>query len=355
MKNSIKTLIICAFAAFTLFSACETIIDFDDTEITPLLVVNSFVMPDSTIIVEVSESKFFLASEYYAKKVTDANVQLFVNDEFVEQIEFFRAEIDTTKYVWSEFDYFSPSSDSIRPAPHNSVYVSKSKVKSGDKVKIKVSAPNFKESVWGETVVPFPPQILSFDTVSTQDNYYDQKKLTFSVKFQDNPNEDNYYRIILGKYRKEIYVDDDNVLHIDSLYRYETSYFDSDDMLFTNNNGIGGDLFAGYMRYYIFSDELIKDKEYTVKFEMWHNAEYFDYYPNDDWMNREHYELEAFYVVKFQTISKEYYQFLKSANAAANEDITGFFSEPTQIFSNINGGIGVIGAYAESAFYVNFH
>ena len=55
------------------------------------------------------------------------------------------------------------------------------------------------------------------------------------------------------------------------------------------------------------------------------------------------YNSEVF--VSLQSISEEYYYYLKSRGASGKDD---FYSEPVQILSNIKGGIGFMGAYSTS-------
>ncbi|MDR0830935.1 MAG: DUF4249 domain-containing protein [Prevotellaceae bacterium] len=358
MRNSTKIFILCIFA--TLFSACETIIEFKGSETQPLLVVTSYIAPDSVIFVRVTQSKFFLEPDTaydYIRYMKNANVQLFVNDEFVEQLEY--------------FEYYEPanfvlpqSTDTISPSYVYYSYVSKSKVKSGDRVKIKVSAPNFKDA-WGETVVPFPAPIISVDTIT---QFQSLLRIKFYIKFKDIPSEDNYYILIIGKFRKDLFLDNANHLWESVFFHsYQLLTFVSEDILFDYNTGYD---YWGHNPF--FTDELIKDKEYTVKCDMLDfGIDRYYYYPNEEDDTTKYYvynpndeisgdykvvHQKAIYAVKLQTISKEYYQFLKTANEVKmnEDDVTNLFTEPQQIFNNINGGIGIVGSYAESVVYIDF-
>ncbi|MDR2684203.1 MAG: DUF4249 domain-containing protein [Prevotellaceae bacterium] len=358
MKNILKTALI--FAAATLIS-CEKIIEFNNDETKPVLVVNSFVQPDSTIIVEVSESHFFLANNA-VKFIKNADVQLFVNGEMIEKLPFYE-EYFFPEIIDENGDTLSNRFDSYR----QNIYASTHKVQSGDKIKIQVSSPNFEKSVWGETVVPNPPQIIDVKAEFETINY--ESEIKFTVKFQDNENEQNYYRLVLGYYQC---VTDTSEYINPKKYQYNLNYYlKTDDIVFNSNPDILP-INEKFAKYYIFSDELINGKEHSLSFmPSYRNPEFsIKYYPENDkyfiYKTEYDYDYQAglsyeyvymidIFVVKLQSISKEYYHFLKTMNASYSESMTGFFSEPTQVFSNINnGGIGIVGAFAENAALVRF-
>lgn len=58
---------------------------------------------------------------------------------------------------------------------------------------------------------------------------------------------------------------------------------------------------------------------------------------------------EGFYrvIIELQSISKDLYYYIKSIDGA-NNITSGLFTEPVQVYSNINDGVGIWGMYASS-------
>ena len=57
--------------------------------------------------------------------------------------------------------------------------------------------------------------------------------------------------------------------------------------------------------------------------------------------------------VELQSLSYEYYMYLKTREA--NSNMSSFeesFSEPVQIYTNVIGGIGILGSYSSSVFTI---
>ena len=81
MKHNIQIFLqILVFGLVTsLWSSCENPIKFKGTETDPLLVVNAFVSPDSSLHVSLTASRFFLNNASSFNPVDDAIVCLWVN------------------------------------------------------------------------------------------------------------------------------------------------------------------------------------------------------------------------------------------------------------------------------------
>lgn len=310
-----------ASIALLLFS-CEKTIEFKGEETQPLLVVNSIVQPDSALVASVTNSVFFL-SDNYIMPVENANVQLFVNNNFVEKMQLYNERI-------TDLDY--------RPNVYynHSVYISDYKIKTGDKIRYEISAPNF-DKVWAENTVPAVTEIISLDTVVEKitqkeqydENYYSHYNFNFSLKFKDNANEKNYYRLTVDA--AYFYYDEENEPVV---MRRSPYYFDSKDMIFNNDPLTNTDGEYHSNGYDIFSDDLINGKEYSLSFSF-----LTDYNVNANLNGN------IFYI-QLQSLSSEYYMYLRTLSSQNNE--MGIFAEPTQIFNNINGGIGILGAFSVS-------
>ena len=174
--------IIATALALILLASCEKDIEFKGEMSKPLLVVNGFITPDSVIKVQVSKSRFFLSkAERTFPKVTDAKVSLYINNSLLETI----------------------------PHTAEGMYVSSIKPLPGDVVKIVVEKSG-ETTVNSETTVPNKVFIEKIDTLNAKkiytSGYYDgvtyhtdsthtATETNMLLKFSDNINERNFYRI----------------------------------------------------------------------------------------------------------------------------------------------------------------
>jgi hypothetical protein len=58
-------------------------------------------------------------------------------------------------------------------------------------------------------------------------------------------------------------------------------------------------------------------------------------------------------ILNLQTLSKDMYLYLKSKESA-EQVLNNFFTEPVQIYNNINNGIGIFGSYANNEYKHKF-
>jgi hypothetical protein len=102
-------------------------------------------------------------------------------------------------------------------------------------------------------------------------------------------------------------------------------------------------------RYRVFTDDLFNGSEYTFKMQVRINPDEEeddnDYYYTANYPDPVSLEL----YVELQHLTRDYYLYLKSrANARTNEDFGGMFTEPIQVYTNVEGGIGILGSYAST-------
>jgi len=323
---------IVALGLSLLLLSCENVIEFPGNITKPLLVVNSFITPDSLIKVHVSKSKFFLvntnATNY--EVVNNATVNVWVNDKKIEKM----ASIGEGYYQAT----FKP--------------------KVGDIVKVTAENADFSEvSTFTETVKTNPilaadtanhvfeetPMIngsstnggpLIIDTIGiTKTESFDLK-----IKFKDPGGIANFYKINLK---------------IKNFYDNDSTAFDyvninSNDLVFGNNNNMGPLEVANYSYDHEFSDELFNGKEYDLKLTFStnttiYNAGHYDIYKTKSPIKRELY-------IELQSISESYFKYIRSCSASSNT--IEFFSEPVQIYSNVKGGIGIMGSYSSSYYKI---
>src|SRR5574344_2895864 len=118
-----------------LLAACEKDIEFDGAITEPMLVINAVALPDTTLSVEVTESRFFLVSQDTFTTVKNATVSLFVNGTFKENCAH----------------------------QANGRYTSNYRPSEGDHIRLSVSAPGL-QMVSAETMIPMRPVIERIDT-----------------------------------------------------------------------------------------------------------------------------------------------------------------------------------------------
>lgn len=325
MKNYIY--IFLAIFSLSLIS-CEKEIDFNGKITDPLLVVNCLVEADSTIWMDISTSNFFLDNKNHFDTIKNADVKLYINNVFKEKINYISGfiilkEQGNTLYRNIKSGYHSV----YRPI-------------SGDSIKITVKADGFDEVSAYSCVVKDAAVLNIESSLESQEQYgYD---LTISkpngeiitigrnysgyshvkIKVDDPADETNYYRLAVSN-------------------EYGSTWFEKDDPVFGNSSDQNLFDFVSSGNEAIFSDELFNGQKKEVNFSIWKNTTvifdeykelYGDYYSN----------VNSIYYVDLQQISKETYLYLKSRDQAVYNN-NNPFSEPVQIYTNINGGIGVLG------------
>ena len=311
------------FTAFFLIS-CEKEIDFKGKEEAPRMVLNAILNPDTRIYVFLSESQFFLSPNTDSKNIRDAKVYLWRNGEMIQ-------EMDSYGIYYS--DDFIPSI--------------------GDKIKITAEHPDYPSIESAEVEIPAPVPLITIDTVdfkhyatkysaiytsdyigdytgdypndttSTDSTYIVVTSSKIKITFNDPEKIKNYYRIFVGV--------TDKCYGKSELYNGVYCY--SDDIVFSNSNmGL-----ANTSRYNEFSDLLFDGETYTLTLCFYVGNSYDSSNIPD----------EREITVRLESICESNYKYYSSLSLFGLVG-DGVFSEPVQIYSNIKGGMGVLGAYAVS-------
>lgn len=289
MMSQRKTPALLFFLFIFLSSACENFweprsVVTNLPEHQPLLVINSFINPDSVFKVSVAKSRAFLALPEYPF-ITDATVTIFESGNSVAEL-------------------FHAHDGFYRAINH--------KPEIGATYELRVSAEGF--MVTATAAIPSPIKIDSIAVKEATIDRLTETKLT--LYFQDPPGEDNYYQLLLFRLRSFTEIDtvlsnygfasSDAVLRKpddfeDKSYYYDDAYFD--DALFD------GDFYDLDISFYKIS------------------------------------EPRKFFVVVLLTTSESYYNFRKSVEQQnATEDNP--FAEPVPVYTNIENGLGVFSGYS---------
>ncbi|MHB9142758.1 MAG: DUF4249 domain-containing protein [Paludibacter sp.] len=305
------------FLSILLLNSCEKEIEFSNKITDPLIVVNSIITPDSIISANITKSKFFLANNETFDNIENADVSVFVNGTFKEKMSYSA----NGKYMAT----FAPNA--------------------GDVIELKVKV-NGMPDVNCQTVVSQKPDFISIDTTINNLSYYTQTKyvtdslgnvikidtisanlnfdMNVKIRFHDNANEINYYRLspkVLPGFNNS------------NSYSYGYVNVALEGVLSDNNDASNLINISGSYNYYnIFSDEIFNGKEFTLTCTL--NC-YCTINLKDS--------VTPYLYIDLQNINSDYYKYLYTRSMSS--DSSDPFTEKVQIYSNVNGGIGILGAY----------
>ncbi len=297
-----KNIIVIIVTSLVLFG-CTKYIEFDGETTRPKIVVNGFVSSNSPAIVHISKSLSVIDNARLTA-IDNAEVNLYTGQgDFIETLELIT---DSTIYFSGQAGYYRGTT----ALSSNQDYV------------LKVSAASY-ESVTATTNIPqynitqsSPP-----DTLSVMDIDYEGVRTTFTFHLVDNGLEQNYYGIKVYGYAEggdmnEIYDLQTDDIIADKTYGAE--------ILFTDN------FFSG------------STHNLPIKLS--------PYYYNDSNYNQIKYDSIAFV---FSSYSRDFYLYKKSY--ASYQNVDEFFSQPVQVYSNIENGLGVFGGVKEDSFVVELN
>lgn len=333
--NKIKNYLTIAIIAPFIFNACIKEIDFDEGILDSKLVVNGFVCPDSTIKVQLAISKPIPGVKKRTEWIDNATIKLFVDGVFTEELQNFELTYENDYYDY--YDYYRKEN------PTSEYRSTQTIAQTGKTYKIEVEHPDF-DKAWAETTIPEAIAIDSFYSEIreiTEYNYTEERQI-FHIKFTDPENVNNYYRL---NYTSKIghldnyYWDEEKqeYTHSDSItiVRINTNnYINTDDPILVGKDDADDFLsMDADNRYNLFTDDLIDGQSYELSFDKY----YYD-------MEIEKGEFIS-NKIQLMSLSKEAFLYIKSSFEHSWND-GEFLTEPVQVYSNINNGIGIFAGYS---------
>lgn len=334
MKQIKKYKLITIVIFSVLISSCLKEIDFNYNLIGPELVINGFPAKDSIIDVNIAVSKPIPGIEQAFEWLDDATVVLYVNGQETETL----VPYDINDQQTGNGYYYS----SYNTLPTTG-YRSTTKAIAGNIYKLVVTHPNYKTATC-ETTIPDPVNIISLDTatVITSYEYWTDRVLNFKLKFNDRAGEKNYYRLTV-KYTRGLWQPNYDVKEdTTGVIMLETNnHINSDDPLLNPDEDANDFLIEPPQNNYnLFTDDLIEGKDYEMSFNLNYN---FNYYIE----NERETPVGEFYriTIGLCTLTREAYLYMRSSEAQSWYD-GDIFSEPTQVFSNVENGTGILGGYS---------
>ena len=226
----------------------------------------------------------------------------------------------------------------------------------GDNLNLLISVPG-KGQVTATATVPTTPTVTDVtfthpDTSMLYEDYYDNS--TISLTLTDNASSTDYYSVrvrcidtcyaIIRNYH-------DSIIRCDTVYHDQYLDFECVDNLLIQNSDLGSivetDLNPiGAMLYWgdelLFTDANINGQKHTIQLSPESHVEY---YPEigDYSFYGEMSEYRARLIVEVTSLTRDQYLFRQTMRSYSEDDMIGIFSEPVQVHSNINGGIGIFG------------
>lgn len=328
MKKAIH-IIIGISAVLPLLSGCYKDINLDKFRPDPVIVVNSAVAPDSALMASVTHTWLYTEAKPYEEpnvNLPQARVELYINDEYRGQMK------------WEQY----LPTDTTSEIP-DSVFRSSITPKEGDRIRLVVSAEGY-QTVTAETTIPKKAPFLDAECISIEerinpegtvgDGYgnlieYNYYSLTYHVTFQDEAGIDNYYALTCLKKNDTYY----------EWEKYKHPHIESSDPVLAENSDIldGAMGFEGINQTgcFLFTDRQIEGLQYTLSFE--------------EWINRSEIKRTSPLKIRLYSLSKDYYMYLYSicqvTGSTVDEALGNLgFSEPLRIYSNVEGGTGILGA-----------
>ena len=318
-----------------LFSACEKEIKFSGDEVKTQLVLNGLLTPDSAVKINLTESRFFLDDGAF-KNIDNATVILWKTGNKIEDLSNTGGGNYSGTYIPNVDDNLriTVSCEGFDPVECSTGIVASTPIISVDTMNFNEDRGYFDYIFWEDGT-----------GYADSSSYYVNANLEMYITFKDPIGVSNYYTFKV--YMKYYYSNGDSA--------YLPFIFTSDDLVFQRgNNGIG---FLGDVNYFkstLFNDELFDGKEYKLKMRAANRDDiYVGKNPiNPDKAYQEPVGKEIW--VELQSLSYEYYMYLKTCEAQSKmSNLVESFSEPVQIYTNITGGIGILGSYSSSVFTIS--
>lgn len=303
-------IIVLAFM-LVLQTACEKKLEFEGEVLTSKLVVNDDFDPTRSWSVHVSNS-LSVIDNASLRAIEDAEVNIFNGNELVESLT------HTNDGFYHSFD--------MLPLPNVNYTIA-------------VSAPGF-EPVSSSSFAPENNlEISNIDTSYFEQEFSDSRSLRLDITIKDTQVGQNYY----GIGATSVFINPETLQET-----HNQLYLNSSDLIFDASSGDNK-----YGESLPFDDVLFNNSQYILSVNIDEiDGQYQEIY--DEFGNYIGFELvpPSVLILKIFSYSEELYLFNKSINSYENNDGDPF-SQPTQIFSNIEGGFGIFGGFTEDEYIYN--
>jgi len=319
-----------------LFSSCEKYIKFSGDETGTKLVLNGLLSSDSIIKIKLTESKFFLKEGHF-NTINNATVELWKDGNKIENLLNKGKGYYTGNYIpktgdnirvtafCEGFDRVDCSTEIISPTPVNSA-----------------DSMNYnEEKIYSRYIYSEKDGTSHIDSSA----YNLSINFDLNITFKDPKDIPNYYTIkVFIKY----YFPKGNSAFVPLFYT-------SDDIVFKTGKEMGFLDDKNKMKTIVFNDDLFDGKQYNIKIKAYnYDDNYFSNYTFDTPFKIYPEPVDRDIYVELQSLSYDYYMYLKTIEANSNlSKLLESLSEPIQIYTNVKGGIGILGSFASSIFIIS--
>ncbi|MEQ9402382.1 MAG: DUF4249 domain-containing protein [Cyclobacteriaceae bacterium] len=306
--------------------SCEQNVDPELPVFEQRAVVTSIIHPDSAITVFLTENISVLSTKRPGS-VTGSRIDLYENDLFLGSLEettinpseYESQYIDTLRGVY-KMDYYPKAGSTYRMEADNEKYPDITAI-----TEIPEQTSDF------EVVISDPQIIQIFDESESYESVIAEYVANITIK--DSPGI-NYYAVSLLFKSTDIdqYFNSAGEEICELSSRIFEQDFTSNSIIFELGESSGFENEAGE----VFNDDLFENQnfEFQITFRVWGSRSLAcgEMIYSDTFM------------IQLRSLSEEYYQYMATTTLqkAVLEDP---FAEPVQIYSNIEGGLGVFGGY----------
>jgi hypothetical protein len=269
-------------------------IEYDMPEHTPQIVMNGHFYLNQPWKIHLSSSSGVLDSFEHSEVIKNAHAYILTSSN------------DTIQLLYDSLSKYYKSEQN----PPQST----------EKYQIFVSAPNY-ESIQAEDILPEKIQasVKRVEKTTNKENEEIQK-VDIEIK-DDRTNENYYYMLLLSAYEDRYYHHNgDSLVFFTSSHYNDSEFRTYDEVIKSDSPEVIRDGFYEN-KYAVFSDILFNGKSHTFTLEVYSGS----------------------YALVVGSISKNTYLYLQSYYRNINSD--GVFSEPTQLHSNIQNGLGIFAAF----------
>jgi len=288
--------------------SCSEVIDIKVDEKEKKIVLNSIITPDSLIKVHLTKSIGVLEADSNVKFIENAQIQLFENDNFIENLTY-----DKNGY------YNSKTFPKI-----GNIYTLKATNNELQDIETKTTIPTnvaIKNITYKIDSIAYPTQMYDVETNTFYDTImYTIDKFKVNVTFDDAVDTKNYYYLCFANKNPIYDYLTDSIIGERYFFTYY-SLINSDNYTYFYMDGLNG---------YMVSDNFFNGKQFTI---------------NADLMGWGGY-LPTLYIFLI-SISEDFYNYAIS-NDKYREASYNPLAEPVNVFSNIKNGFGIFTSYSVS-------
>ena len=345
------------FSCLAIFSACEKEVEFNapDGEAARDVTINAVAIEGEPLRVflnraySVGQAPLLNIGYEYGLSNNDALVD-YLTDDYYKKTAIHDAEV---KVVVNGQQNYTLALDGTSLS-----YTCDYRPKEGDRIEVRA------EGLSVETIVPPKPRIEILDYEILAENPY---KVMNGMKYDTDTimrikcripesSTGQYYRLrVRGE--KKITIRDDSIAYY-AYYKTQDIFF-SDDVLFADNRLTEG--FGGWPTFFsnVFNNTLIVQNGHTFIIDSpkpninaaVQPSRTYDWEAMRQQVNEP--DIPARVMVELQALSPELYRYLKSVELFRITE-NDAFSEPVQIYSNVEGGWGILGALSYDRHFVEY-